>query len=69
MEAGFKPMQDRIKERVALYVWEIMHKKRNPILTNTFDAVIGACDDPWARMVGDLVAELGLDLFEGPNQG
>jgi len=27
MEAGFKPMNDRINERVALCVWEIMHKK------------------------------------------
>ena len=66
MEAGFKPMKDRIKERVALYVWEIMHKKHDRILTNVFDAVIGARDDPWARMVGDLVAELGVDLFDGP---
>ena len=66
MEAGFKPMKDRIKERVALYVWEIMHKKRDRILTNVFHAVIGAHDDPWARMVGDLVAEMGVDLFDGP---
>ena len=66
MDAGFKPMRDRIKERVAVYVWEIMHKKRDPILSSIFDAVIGARDDPWARMVGDLVAELGLDVFEGP---
>ena len=66
MDAGFKPMRDRIKERVAVYVWEIMHKKRDPILSSTFDAVIGARDDPWARMVGELVAELGLDVFEGP---
>ena len=43
-----------------------MHKKRDPILTNKFDGVIGARGDPWARMVGDLVSELGLDLFEGP---
>jgi len=66
MDAGFKPMRDRIKERVALYVWDIMHKKQDPILSGTFDAVIGARDDPWARMVGDLVADLGLDVFEGP---
>ena len=46
MDAGFKPMRDRIKERVALYVWEIMHKKRDPILSSTFDPVIGARDDP-----------------------
>ena len=37
-------MKDKIKERVALYVWEIMHKKHDPILTNVFDAVIGAQD-------------------------
>ena len=43
-----------------------MHKKHDPILTNVFDAVIGAHDDPWARMVLDLVAELGVDLFDGP---
>ena len=59
-------MKDKIKERVALYVWEIMHKKHDPSLTNVFDAVIGAHDDPWARMVLDLVAELGVDLFDGP---
>ena len=40
--------------------------KRDPILSSTFDAVIGARDAPWARMVGELVAELGLDVFEGP---
>ena len=66
MEAGFKPMKDRIKERVALYVWEITHKKRDRILSNVFDAVIGARDDPWARMVGELIAELGADIFDGP---
>ena len=66
MEAGFKPMKDRIKERVALYVWEIIHKKRDRILSNVFDAVIGARDDPWARMVGELIAELGADIFDGP---
>ena len=27
---------------------------------------IGAHDDPWARMVGNLVAELGDVLFNGP---
>ena len=48
MEAGFKPMKDRIKEHVALYVWEIILKKRDRILSNVFDAVIGARDDPWA---------------------
>ena len=47
-------------------MWEIMHRKRDPILFGIFDAVIGARDDPWARMVGDLVAELVLDVFEGP---
>ena len=66
MEAGFKPMKDRIKEHVALYVWEIIHKKRDHVLSNVFDAVIGARDDPWARMVGDLIAELGADIFDGP---
>ena len=40
--------------------------KRDPILSSTFDAVIGARDDPWARMVGEPAAELGLDVFEGP---
>ena len=43
-----------------------MRKKRLQILTNVFNAVIGARDDPWARMVGDLVAELGVDLIDGP---
>ena len=66
MDAGFKPMRDSIKERVAVHVWEIMNKKRDPILSSTFDAVIGARDDLWARMVGEPVAELGLDVFEGP---
>ena len=43
-----------------------MRKKRLQILTNVFNAVIGARDDPWARMVGDLVAKLGVDLIDGP---
>ena len=67
MDAGFKPVKDRVKEHVALYVREIMHKKHDKILTNVFDVVIGACDNQWARMVGDLVSELGVDLFDGPN--
>ena len=58
MDAGFKPMKDRIKERVAFYVWGILHKKRDPILSNVFKAV--------TRMVGDLVADLGIDVFDGP---
>ena len=41
-------------------------KKHIQILTSVFDVVIRAHDDPWARMVGDLVAELGVDLFYGP---
>ena len=56
MEASFKLVKARVKECIALYVWEIMHEKRNPILTNVFDTVISAQDDPWLRMVGDLVA-------------
>lgn len=47
-------MNDRINERVALCVWEIMHKKHDPILTNLFYAVIRA---------HDLAAELGVNLF------
>ena len=43
-----------------------MHKKRDLILTNVLDGVIGVHDGRWARMVGDLVAELGVDLFDGP---
>ena len=43
-----------------------MHKKHILILTSVFDVVIGACDDPWSRRVGELVAELGVDLFYGP---
>jgi len=65
MDAGFKPMKDRIRERVALYVWGILHKKCDPILTNVFDAATAA-HDPWARMVGDLVSELGIEAFDGP---
>ena len=65
MDVGFKPMKDRIKELVAVYVWDILHKKRVPILTNVFDAVTAA-HDPWARMVGDLVSELGVVVFDGP---
>ena len=38
MDAGFNPMKDRIKERVALYVWGILHKKHDPILSNVFNA-------------------------------
>ena len=65
MDAGFKPMKDRIRERVALYVWGILHKKCDPILSSVFDAAIAA-HDPWARMVGDLVSELGFEAFDGP---
>ena len=63
MKAGFKPVKDRVKKRIALYLWEMMRKKRLQILTNVFNAVIGARDE---RMVGDLVAELGVDLIDGP---
>ena len=42
-------------------------KKHIQILTSVFDVVIRAHDDPWARMVGDLVAELGVDLFMVPS--
>ena len=56
-------MKDRVKKRIALYLWEMMRKKRLQILTNVFNAVIGARDE---RMVGDLVAELGVDLIDGP---
>ena len=47
MDVGFKPMKDRIKELVAVYVWDILHKRRVPILTNVFD-VVTAAHDPWA---------------------
>ena len=65
MDAGFKPIKDRIRERVALYVWGILHKKCDPILNQVFDAATAA-HDPWARMVGDLVSELGFEAFNGP---
>jgi hypothetical protein len=42
-------MKDRIKERVTLYVWDILHKKCDPILSNVFDEVIAA-HNPWARI-------------------
>ena len=65
MDAGFKPMKDRIRERVAVCVWDTLHKKCDPILTNVFDAATAA-HDPWARMVGDLVSVLGFEAFNGP---
>jgi len=58
-------MKDRIRERVAVYVWDILHKKCDPILTSVFDAATAA-HDPWARMVGDLVSVLGIEAFDGP---
>ena len=44
-----------------------MLKKCDKILRNVFESIIRAHDDPWVRMVGDLVSEeLGVDLFNGP---
>ena len=56
---------DLEETEVYVYVWDILHKKRDPILTNVFDAATSA-HDPWARMVGDLVSELGVGVFDGP---
>ena len=59
-------MKDKIKERVALYLWEIMHKKTRSYPNQCIRRGYRAHDDPWARMVLDLVADLGVDLFDGP---
>ena len=44
---------------------KLMHKKRDKILTNVYGAVIEASDEPAGGMVGDLVAELGVNLLNG----
>ena len=49
MDGGFKPMKERIRERVALYVWDILHKKCDPILSSVFD-VATAAHDPWSQI-------------------
>ena len=54
LDAGLKPMCERIKERLGLYVWSIVNKRRDPILTGVFASVMRAGEDPWARSVQGL---------------
>ena len=42
LDAGLKPMCERIKERLGLYVWSIVNKRRDPIVTGVFASVMRA---------------------------
>ena len=65
IDAGLKPMGERIKERLGLYVWTIVNKRRDPLLTSVFASVMRSGEDPWTKSVQDL-DPAGSSLFLQP---
>ena len=56
-------MGERIKERMGLYVWTNVNKRRDPLLTSVFASVMRSGEDLWAKSVLDLdPAESGIFL-------
>ena len=65
IDAGLKPMGEQIKERIGLYIWTIVNKRRDPILTSVFTSVMRSGEDAWAKLVQDL-DPAGSGLFLKP---
>jgi hypothetical protein len=65
IDAGLKPMGECIKERIGLYVWTIVNKRRDPLLTSVFASVMRSGEDPGAKSVQDL-DPAGSGLFLKP---
>jgi len=62
VDAGRKPIGERVKKRFGLYVWTLVNKRRDPIVTSLFASVMRSGDDPWSKSVQNLDPS-GCGLF------
>ena len=49
MEAGFRPMMARIRDKRAAYIWTLTNRKRDPNLQSVLDDILTRVEDPWLK--------------------